>query len=141
MTRGLSCSRLFAVAAFGVAVACAVNPHPRTQHIVDGEVVSSPPPSPNEYAAYARVRLAIETPGADLEPARHDLQVLLVREPNDPHLWVTKAELEHKAGDAAAARAALDRALALQPDYAPALAFRDQIDSGRPRLEAARSQP
>jgi Tfp pilus assembly protein PilF len=107
------------------ATACARAPHPRHQHLIDDQLVVSPAPSPSDYAAYTRVRLAMETEGGDLERAHKDLNVLLLRRPSDPHLWTTMAELEHGRGDEEAATAALERALVLKPDYGPALALRD----------------
>ena len=71
-----------------------------------------------------RVRLALETPDGDLEKAKRDMNVLVQRRPNDPQLWTTLAELEHARGDEEAAQVALERALALQPDYEPALALK-----------------
>ena len=103
-----------------VAAGCARAPHPRHQHLIDDEVVVSPAPRPDDYAAYLRVRLALDTPEGDLEAAKRDMDVLVQRRSSDPHLWTTKAELEHRLGDEAAARAALERVFALRPDYAPA---------------------
>lgn len=117
------------VAALGLG-GCASTPQTRSQHVVDGEVVSSRPVSPREYENYLRVRLALESEGADLARARFELEPLLRRHPDDAHLWTTSAELEHRAGDPEAAQLALSRALKLQFDYAPALALREAMQSG-----------
>jgi tetratricopeptide (TPR) repeat protein len=118
-SRGGLCVILLAM----LAPACARGPHPRHQHLIDDELVATPAVRPDDYAAYLRVRLALDTPDGDLEAAKRDMDVLVRRRGDDPHLWTTKAELEHRLGDADEARAALDRAFALRPDYGPARAL------------------
>ena len=119
--------------------ACTRGLNPRTQHVVDDQVVFSPPPSSGEYAAYIRVRVALDTEGADLERAQHDLTVLLARNPRDAHLWTTSAELESRLGNHEKAERALARALELSPDYGPALALRSEWDT--PNAATAARQP
>jgi len=78
------------------------------------------------------VRLALDSPDGDLEAAKRDMDVLMQRRRDDAHLWTTKAELEHRLGDEQAARAALDRAFALRPDYPPARALEAQLAQADP---------
>lgn len=120
-------TRTFGLVLVSLTSACARGPHPRHQHLIDDEIVVSKAARPADYAAYLRVRLALDTPDGDLKAAKRDMDVLMQRRSDDPHLWTTKAELEHRLGDEQAARAALDRAFALLPDYPPARALEAQM--------------
>ena len=101
--------------------ACASTaPSSRALHEVDGELVYSRPVSPAAYAAYLRARLAIEQDPPDLDDARNQIDLALRYDPNEPHLWTTRAEIDQRRGAPEEARMALERALELRPDYAPA---------------------
>ena len=113
-----------------ISSACARGPHPRHQHLIDDTLVVSPAARPSDYAAYLRIRLALDTPNGDLDAAKKDMDTLLRRRPGDPHLWTTKAELEYRRGDDDAGREALDHVFALEPDYGPARVLQAKLASG-----------
>jgi cytochrome c-type biogenesis protein CcmH/NrfG len=92
----------------------------RTLHYVDGELVSSRPISPRGYEAYLRARLALESDPPQLEHAAAMIDIALQLDPQEPHLWLTSAEVEERSGDMDAALTAVRRALELRPEYAPA---------------------
>lgn len=105
--------------------------HARSLHVVDGEVVRSEPIAGTAYENYVHARLALELDPPDLARAREHLDVALVYAPNDPHLWTMLAEIEVAAGDPASARAAIERALTIEPSYAPALTMQNQLRDGK----------
>lgn len=92
----------------------------RTLHYVGDDLVSSRPVSPGGYEAYLRARLALEHDPPALEEAAAYIDVALRLDPYEPHLWTTRAEIAHRAGDLDGALASVKRALELQPEYAPA---------------------
>jgi Tfp pilus assembly protein PilF len=96
----------------------AVGPEYRSLHVVEGQVVSSPPPSPGAYEAYLRARLAFEQEPPQLVEARFYIAEAIRFDARDPHLWATRAEIEERAGQKAEAAAAARRALAIRPGYA-----------------------
>lgn len=96
----------------------AVGPGYRSLHVVDGQVVTSPPPSPSAYEAYLRARLAFEQEPPRFVEARFYIAEAIRFDARDPHLWATRAEIEERAGQKADAAAAARRALAIRPGYA-----------------------
>ena len=107
--------------ALPLVVACAsAGPSPRMLHELDGEIVYSRPANAVAYRAYLAARLAMETEPRDLELAENQINVALRYDPREPHLWTTRASIEHARGDTDAALASLQRALELRPDYPPA---------------------
>ncbi|MEX1369260.1 MAG: hypothetical protein AB1Z98_39390 [Nannocystaceae bacterium] len=126
--RGFSSARIAVVVAVAVAVvalgsgglACAVSPNERTLHEVDGQVVSSPPPSPAAYEAYLRARLALDRDPPQLEDAQRYIERAIRFDPREPHLWTTRAEIEERAGEPGKAAVSARRALAISPGYGPA---------------------
>jgi tetratricopeptide (TPR) repeat protein len=101
------------------AVACA-SVDARTLHYVDGQLVSSRPISPVGYEAYLQARLALESDPPRLDEAAASIDEALRLDPDEPHLWTTRAEIADRAGDRDAALAAVRRALELAPDHEPA---------------------
>lgn len=89
----------------------------RSLHVVEGQVVSSPPPSPSAYEAYLRARLAFEHEPPRLDEARFYIDEAIRFDARDPHLWATRAEIEERAGLTAEAAASARRALAIRPGY------------------------
>lgn len=89
----------------------------RSLHVVDGQVVSSPPPAPSAYEAYLRARLAFEHEPPQLVEARFYIEEAIRFDPRDPHLWATRAEIEERAGKPMEAAAAARKALAFRPGY------------------------
>jgi Tfp pilus assembly protein PilF len=117
--------------------ACASSaPSSRALHEVDGELVYSRPVSPAAYAAYLRARLAIEQDPPDLEGAREQIDVALRYDPNEPHLWTTRAEIDERRGAPEEARMAVERALELRPGYAPARALMARLGRSDTALRA-----
>jgi cytochrome c-type biogenesis protein CcmH/NrfG len=90
-------------------------------------LVRTPPPAPAAYEAYLRARLALERDPPQLDAARGHIIDALRWQPDEPQLWTVRGEIEWRAGDFAAAEQALDRALALRPDYPEAKALQAQI--------------
>ena len=89
----------------------------RSLHVVEGQVVSSPPPAPSAYEAYLRARLAFEHEPPKLDEARFYIDEAIGFDARDPHLWATRAEIEERAGKKAEAAASARRALAIRPGY------------------------
>lgn len=102
----------------------------RSQHVVDGQVVSSPPPPPSVYEVYLRARLAFECEPPALDEARFYIEHALQLDPQDPHLWATRAEIEEHAGDKAQAAASARRALAIRPGYPLAEEVLARVEGG-----------
>ena len=105
-------------------------PEYRSLHVVDGEVVSSPPPSPSAYEAYLRARLAFEQDPPNLDEARFYIGEAIDFDPRDPHLWATRAEIEERAGKDAEAAASARRALAIRPGYPLAEQVLARVEGG-----------
>lgn len=95
----------------------AMGPEYRSLHVVDGQVVSSPPPSPSAYEAYLRARLAFEHDPPQLVEAQFYILEAIRFDPREPQLWATRAEIEERAGQKAEAAASARRALAIRPGY------------------------
>lgn len=112
-----------------LSVGCAsTEPSYRSLHYVDDELVHSKPPHARSYEAYLRARLAIEADPQRLDEAREYIAIAIRYDPREPHLWTTRAEIEAAAGDLDAAMASLDKALALRPNYAPAMKLMADLD-------------
>jgi Tfp pilus assembly protein PilF len=127
--------RVFALACLSsvmtLAGACVKNgPADHTLHVVDGEVVHSPPPPSSAYAAYLRARLALEAEPPRLEEAQVEIDQALRADPRDPHLWTMRAEVAARRGDGRAATDAIDRAFALSPGYPPAKKLQARLGGG-----------
>lgn len=132
-------SRRGAVLALALACACAPAgvPSARTLHYIDNQLVTSPPVDHRAYAAYLRARLALETD--DLARALQELDVALHYDRDDPHLWTARGEVELRLGDVDGARRSSARALALAPEYPPALKLAAQLQSpAGPQVAEAR---
>ncbi len=120
----------------GVLAACApLGPSYRSLHEVDGEVVHSAAPPPAAYEAYIQARLALSREPPQLDIAQHYIDRAIRIDPRDPHLWATRAEIQHHAGRAEQARASAERALSLRPGYPPAQRVLAQIDGGAASAE------
>jgi hypothetical protein len=104
----------------------------QSEHYVDGELVTSEPVHSRAYESYMRARIAMEQTPPDLESARLEIHAALAHDGNDPHLWTTLAEIEAAVGDAAAARQSVARALALAPEYPPAVDLEARLRGGDP---------
>lgn len=102
----------------------------RSLHVVDGEVVQSPPPPPSAYEAYLRARVAFEQEPPQLSEARYHIARALQMDPRDPHLWATQAEIEERAGQVEQATASARRALAIRPGYPPAQQVLARLEGG-----------
>ncbi|WP_157595625.1 tetratricopeptide repeat protein [Plesiocystis pacifica] len=102
----------------------------RDLHYVDEVLVESPPGPPVAYESYMRARIALERDPPDFDLARGHVEDALHWQPNEPALWTLKGEIELRAGEAEAARVALERALSLSPSYPEALALLDELDGG-----------
>lgn len=118
-----------------------LGPGYRSLHVVDGQVVSSPPPTPSAYEAYLRARLAFEHEPPRLDDARFYIEEALRFDPRDPHLWATRAEIEERAGEQAEAAASARRALALRPGYPPAEQVLARVEGGATSSGATASAP
>jgi tetratricopeptide (TPR) repeat protein len=105
-------------------------PGQRSLHVVDGELVSSPPPSPSAYEAYLRARLAFEQDPPGFVEARYYIEEAIRFDPRDPHLWATRAEIEERAGETAEAAKSARRALAIRPGYPLAEQVLARVEGG-----------
>ena len=114
---GRAAAAVLAVVVLGGCYGSMMAPGYRSLHVVEGEKVSSPPPSPSAYEAYLRARLAFEHEPPKLEEARFYIQEAIRFDPRDPHLWATRAQIEERAGEKAEAAAAARRALVIRPGY------------------------
>ncbi len=114
----------------GLGGCYAVGPGYRSLHVVDGEVVHSPPPPPSAYEAYLRARLALEHDPPRLDDARWYIEHALRIDPRDPHLWFTLAEIEERGGQVEEARASARHALAIRPGYPPAEQVLARLEPG-----------
>ena len=112
--------------------------NPRRLHYVDGTLVASRPVAPPAYAAYLRARLALEANPPRLDEAAAAIDEALHFDRTDPHLWTTKALVEHRRGNDPAALDHLSTALDLQPDYPPATELAARIRSGETTPRTAR---
>jgi cytochrome c-type biogenesis protein CcmH/NrfG len=98
--------------------ACATRgPTHQSLHVVDGQVVHSPPPSSTAYAAYLRCRLALEANPPRLDEAASEIDAAVAADPRDPQLWTVRGEVAARQGDGARALASAKRALELSADY------------------------
>jgi hypothetical protein len=111
----------------------------RSLHVVDGEVVQSPPPPPSAYEAYLRARVALEQEPPQLSEARYFIARALQMDPRDPHLWATQAEIEERAGQVEQAAVSARRALAIRPGYPPAQQVLARLEGGSPGAAATAS--
>ncbi len=100
-----------------------------TWEVVDGEVVSTPLVSPGAMTSYIEARFALEQVPPDLETARAALGYAILSAPKDPHLWLTKAEIERLAGDRKACTAAIATARKLSADPQRADELAQQCDA------------
>lgn len=107
-----------------------MGPHPRALHEVDGDIVYSRPVSSASYEAYLRARIALSTTPPRLDVAQREIDIALRYDPREPQLWTTKAEVASKAGDDEGAMQAIEKALALQPHYPPAMRVLAQLEGG-----------
>jgi tetratricopeptide (TPR) repeat protein len=121
---------LLAITVLGGCYGSMMGPGYRSLHVVEGEVVSSPPPSPSAYEAYLRARLAFEHEPPMLEDARFYIDEAIRFDPRDPQLWATRAEIEERAGQKAEAAAAARRALAIRPGYPLAEQVLARVEGG-----------
>jgi tetratricopeptide (TPR) repeat protein len=127
---GRAAAVLLAVAVLGGCYGSMMGPGYRSLHVVEGQVVSSSPPSPSAYEAYLRARLAFEHEPPKLEEARFYIAEAIGFDPRDPQLWATRAEIEERAGKKAEAAAAARRALAIRPGYPLAEQVLARVEGG-----------
>jgi tetratricopeptide (TPR) repeat protein len=132
---------LLAITVLGGCYGSMMGPGYRSLHVVDGEVVSSPPPSPSAYEAYLRARLAFEHEPPKIAEARFYIEEAIRFDPRDPHLWATRAEIEERAGEKAEAAAAARRALAIRPGYPLAEEVLARVEGGGGGSGATASAP
>lgn len=126
---------------YGVMSGAGLGPGYRSLHVVDGQVVSSPPPAPSAYEAYLRARLAFEHEPPQLDEARFYIGEAIDFDPRDPQLWATRAEIEERAGKRAEAAAAARRALAIRPGYPLAEQVLARVEGGASTSGATASAP
>ncbi len=109
----------------------------RVARVVDGRTVLGPYVDSGSYAAFLRGAMAEER--GDTKAALAGYDEVARRGDDDPELWTRIGSLRCRANPAdATADAALARALALDPAYAPAWTARAQCDLARGQPPAAR---
>ena len=126
----LTSVRGLAIAALALCACAQTAPSARSLHYVDGELVSSRPPPPQAYEAYLMARIALDAEPPDYETALRHLRRAQRSDPQDPHLWATRAQAEALAGDPAQARLSAERALSISPGYPLAQRVLAQVDGG-----------
>ena len=92
---------------------------PDVTRIVDGHVLEGPFVEPEAYAAFLRGAIAEER--GDLPSALREYEAILSVDDDNPEIWTRIGAVRCRTDprDAEGARA-IDRALALDPDYAAA---------------------
>ncbi len=130
------------VLAAGVLVGCAGGPD--VVRVVDGRLVGGAYVEPEAYAAFLRGAIAEES--GDLAGALSAYSEAAERDPSDPEVWTRVGSVRCRLAprDEGAVRA-LDRALTLSADYAPAwearslcASLRDPAGGARVAADAAR---
>lgn len=123
------------MAAAGLAMIVALGgcymgvPGYRDLHQVEGQTVRSPPPPRSAYEEYMRARIALEREPPQLDLAAEHIDAALRIDPDDPHLWATRAEIEAAAGKRDAATKSANKALSIAPGYPPAEAVLAKLDA------------
>ena len=114
-----------------VAAGCASRgPSHRALHVINGQVVHSPPPPTTAYVSYLRCRLALDATPPRLDEAAALIEAAIAADPRDPQLWTVRGEIAARSGDGTRALASVRRALELSADYPPAKRLEARLGSG-----------
>lgn len=120
---------LIAIVIGGVGCAARAPSH-QALHVIDGQVVHSPPPPSSAYASYLRCRLALDATPPRLEEAAGFIEAAIAADPRDPQLWTVRGEIAARSGDGARALASVKQALELSADYPAAKRLEARLGQG-----------